>query len=229
LLDKYLIERDSSLSADISLILRDYVNALRRFIVEDTELKEIARQLYFRHKDAFDFIFQVRPQPGDLVEPLRALVEISPEFVVDRPGPGRYRFVPVEWGKIKELNSCPADQWTRTGRNLLFTIRTHKSSDRVNVALALGPSDPEFREHMYDWANKYNDIFTGLTKPLGQHTSTIYTHDLLSAGIAESLDDEEKREVLLASWREFLEGHLSVLKKSVSQALEAWNQRQSMA
>jgi hypothetical protein len=44
LLDKYLIERDSSLSADISLILRDYVNALRRFIVEDTELKEIARQ-----------------------------------------------------------------------------------------------------------------------------------------------------------------------------------------
>ena len=84
------MERDSSLSADISLILRDYVNALRRFIVEDTELKEIARQLYFRHKDAFDFIFQVRPQPGDLVEPLRALVEISPEFVVDRPGPGRY-------------------------------------------------------------------------------------------------------------------------------------------
>ena len=42
---------------DSSVIVRHYVEMLRRHIVPDEELHELARQLYERHKEAFDFIY----------------------------------------------------------------------------------------------------------------------------------------------------------------------------
>jgi hypothetical protein len=224
LLDKYLQERRGALSSEVTLIVSNYIDALRRHIVEDNELREIARQLYSRHKEAFDFIFESRPQPDSLLEPLQALIEGSSAFELDQRGSRVVRFAPSDWSN-KELKSCPLDRWTRSGRNLLFELRAHSSSERINISLILGPSEDAFRKHIYSEASKEHAIFIGLTKPMGLRTSTIYTRDLLSARAAENMDEAEKNEALEAEWRKFVDGDLLSLKTAINRYLVSYAPR----
>jgi 1-acyl-sn-glycerol-3-phosphate acyltransferase len=55
LLDIYRI------SEKANLYIQDYMNAIRRNVVEDRELKELCRKIYYKHKEAFDLIFENLP------------------------------------------------------------------------------------------------------------------------------------------------------------------------
>jgi hypothetical protein len=223
LLAKYVEERGNSFSDEIGLILRNYIDALRRHVVEDNELKETARQLYFKHKEAFDFIFESRPEPDNLLEPLRTLLEASPAYILDRPAPGLIRFALSDWANSEELNSCPSDRWTRTKRNLLFEIQTHSRSERINISLILGPGENAFRQHVYSEASKNPGVFIGLTKPMGAHHSTIFVRDLLSARAAENMDELEKKKTLEAAWFDFVEHNLVSLRTGISHIVATYN------
>jgi len=229
LIAKYAEERHSAISSDIALILDNYVDTLRRFIVEDAELQEKARQLYFRYKEAFDFILTIKPPPENALDPVRAVIEESAQFAFDRRAPRLIRFVPAEWESLQELNSCPKDRWTRTGRSLLFELSAHRSSDRININLVLGPAGPEFREYLYSWASKNLSVFVGLVKPMGLRTSTIYGHDLLTAAAAQEMDEEQKAGALLDEWRKFTELHLPMLKASVDEAVRLWREKDRLS
>jgi|GEM_PF-377389 len=222
LLAKYLEERRSSLSDEIALILHNYIDALRRHVVEDSDLKETARQLYFRHKEAFDFIFESRPEPDSSFEPLRELLA-GEAFVLDRPGPRLIRFALSDWANVSELNSCPNDKWTRTKRNLLFEIRAHRSSARVDIKLILGPSNNSFRQYAYAEASKNPNVFIGLVKPMGLHHSTIYVRDLLSAGTAENMEEPEKKGALESAWRTFAGHDLLSLKAEITRIVQSYS------
>jgi hypothetical protein len=221
LLAKYLNERGSSLSDEVRLILENYIETLRRHVVEDTELKEIARQLYFKHKEAFDFIFESRPEPDDVLEPVNIALESDPRFVLDRPAPGVVRFALSEWSKIPELNSGPSDRWTRTKRNLLFEIQTHSKTARINISLILGPSENSLRQYIYAEASK-ESVFVGLVKPMGTRHSTIYVRDLLSARAAESMDQEERRDALEVAWQTFVSDSLPALSSAIAKIASSY-------
>jgi len=106
--------------SEIGLILRHYAETLRRHVVPDEHLKELALQIYERHKEALDFIFDCRPEPGSLLGIVRDLMNQSPQLVLDRQVVSVARFAPATWNGIGALNACPKEQWTKTGRNLLY-------------------------------------------------------------------------------------------------------------
>jgi hypothetical protein len=221
LLKKYVEEKRNLLSDEMVLILDNYIETLRRYIVEDSELKETARQLYVRHKEAFDFIFSSRPAPDDLLQALRSKLEASTDFVLDRPGSLLIRFAASNWINKPLLNSCPEDRWTRSRRNLLFELRAYRT-DRVSLSLILGPSEDEFRQHVYFHAGRQPAVFIGMTKPMGLRTSTIYIRDLLSARAAPNMDESEKQAVLIAGWDEFVERDLPLLKSEIEKIVESY-------
>lgn len=139
------MDRDKLIDSDISLILRHYVQMLRRHIVEDEQLADLARQLYERHKEAFDFINEHRPQPDNLLDGIRELLESDAALATDRHAPMILRFAPKEWSTIKEFNSCPESRWTHTKRNLIFEVKAYRYSDRISVALISGPAETDLR------------------------------------------------------------------------------------
>ena len=222
IVEEQLLQQDSSLRADTKLILSHYVEMLRRHIVDDKRLKGLARQLYERHREAFEFILESRPEPEDMLEPLRELIETDPTFVPDHPSPRRVRFALSEWTNNKELNSCPLNKWTKTGRNLLFELQAHKSSPRINVNLILGPGEDVLRKYIFSEANKNTDLFVGLTKPLGRETSTIFMRDLLSAHAAANMEPDEKIAAIKSAWDTFLQGALPQLNVGISKILESF-------
>jgi hypothetical protein len=218
ILNGHLEERCSSLSAEVTLILTHYVEILRGSVVDDEKLTELAQRLYYKHKDAFDFVFRNRP---DLLDPIRALIDSEKTLVADRSNPMLLRFAPSEWGTIVLLNSCPPDKWTRTRRNLLFEVKAFRDSERISLGLVLGPANNAFREFVYLRASKNPSVFKNLVKPMGVQYSTIYTRDLLSGSAAENMDQGE----ITSIWQSFLREDMLNLKSEIQNIVHSFEQQ----
>lgn len=197
---------------DVALILRHYVQMLRRHIVPDNQLASLARQLYERHKEAFDFVIEHRPQPDNLLDEIKSYLESTSELLADRPAPLILRFAPAEWNGVLQFNSCPESQWTHTGRNLIFEVRANKETDRISISLVSGPAGADIRSAIYEFARARPELFVGLVKPMGAKWATIFGKDLLSARVAEKMDGDEKRQALRDAWESFLSTEFPALK-----------------
>jgi hypothetical protein len=209
-----IIERQGDLAPpEIQLALRHYVEMLRRHIVPDEALRDIARQLYERHKEAFEFIYECRPTPESLLNVARELLSTTPGLVEDRNGSSILRFLPLSWVSVAGLNAAPTTMWTKTGRNALFEIKTFSTeaynySDRVALGLVIGPADQSVREKLYIGAKDRPKVFRGLVKPMGKQWATIYSRDLLSGTEARNMETDQKIEAVRTAWQRFITSEL---------------------
>lgn len=202
LIDGSIRDKDI-VSSEVSLVLRHYVQMLRRNIVQDDRLIDLSRQIYQRHKEALDFIFEHRSRADTLLDGIRSLLNADESLVTDRHAPMILRFAPTEWHGVELFNCCPTSAWTHSNRNLLFEIKAYKDSDRVSVALVSGPAETPIRSNLYAFAAADPEVFLGLVKPMGVKWATIFTRDLLGAKVAEAMESEEKQATVVAEWKNF--------------------------
>lgn len=118
------------------------------------------------------------------------------------------------------MNACPADTWTKTGRNVLFEIKSFKSeaydfSDRILVAMILGPADPALREHFFASARSKPSLFVGGTATIGKQYATLFSKELLSKNAAKNMDEEQKTVALNSAWSEFVARDLPKLTEEM--------------
>jgi hypothetical protein len=201
-----------SYGSDIVLILTHYVEMLRRNIVEDDALKTLAIKLYERHADAFDFIFKYKPQGTSLLPIAQSLVEKTPSVMQDKHSSTIFRFFPTKWLDMPALKKCPSESWTKTGRNVLFEIKSFKTegefSDRILLSLILGPSELSLRRYFFDSVQARKDVFVNAGKSIGQSWVTIFSRELLSPTAAENMDDLQKQTTIADNWHDFVSGDL---------------------
>ena len=203
---------------DTGLILRHYVEMLRRHIVPDQELQDLARLLYERHKEAFDYILKCRPDGGGMFQVAKSLAEDAPGLVMDRVGTTSLSFVPSAWSSVPDLNACAPTLWTRTGRSAVFEIKTYASESyayKVNVALVVGPAPKEIRERLYEGARERSDLFRSSTKSMGAQFATIYSRDLLSHAAGKLLNEEQRATLIQENWKAFHDEDLPALTKAI--------------
>ena len=213
---EFLAARTDRVGQDVAIILSHYIDMLRRHIVEDDKLINLVRQLYVRHKDAFDFVFEKRPQPDSLLEEVRSLLTSVPTLAEDRHSPSILRFVPTTWALQPQFNSCPEDRWTHTKRNLIFEVKWNRDTDRVAIALISGPAPDPLRLKLYEFAVARPKVFVGLVKPMGAKTATIFQRELLSTSAAAGMETGDKQASLKAKFLDFLEGDLKRLTSELS-------------
>jgi hypothetical protein len=201
-----------SYGSDIVLILTHYVEMLRRNIVEDEALRNLAIILYERHADALDFIFKCKPQGTSLLPIAQALVEKTPGLRQDKHSATVFRFFPTKWLDVPALNRCPIENWTKTGHNVLFEIKSFKTegefSDRILLSLILSPSDLSLRRYRFDSIHERKDVFVNAGKSIGQSWVTIFSRELLSRTAAENMDDLQKQTAITNNWHDFVNGEL---------------------
>lgn len=211
--------------SETALVMTHYLEMLRRHIVPDENLRILARQLYERHREAFDFIADCKPEAAGMIDLVREAYEANaPSLVRDNDTGSMLRFVPAEWADVPALNTCPPQEWTKTGRTLLFEIKTYghrNDAGRVNVALVVGPAEPHLRARLYEGARARPDVFVGLVKPMGAKFTTIFARDLLSGTAGKDLSMDERALVVNDSWSDFLGSSLPLLKSAVAEILSA--------
>lgn len=210
---------------ETKLIIQHYVDMVRRHIVQDEQLRTLAVTLYERHKEAFEFIFDCRPEPNSVLTVVRGCVQSVQGLVVDSSGSNVFRFTVEAWDeKLKVIKGDPA-KWSKTGRGLLFEVKTYPNTPgRLNVSLILGPGDPEMRQKVYAAAGTDTKLFKGLVKPMGAQWVTIFSRDLLTANQAKGMTFEQQEFNVRAAWSDFQGGQLGSLITAIIELDELLNQ-----
>lgn len=194
-----------------ALIVRHYVDMLRKNIVEDKHLRSLATKLYERHAEALDYIFACRPRATGLIEVVRGQVRACDGLVIDSEGVSTLRFGCEAWDDRLSFRADPA-AWSRTGRGILFEVKTYTGKPgRLNVSLIIGPGDQDRRHALYEGARARPETFVGLVKPMGVKWVTIFSRDLLTAERAATMSTEQQANNLRLAWSEFQGGALHAL------------------
>jgi len=170
------IAESEQVAAGPKMILTHYVEMLRRHVVPDDDLREIALRLYEKHREAFDFVFEARPQPAGVLDALSSRILGVQGLIADRPAAHIFRFLPVSWEEKLPQFRCDATKWARTGRALLFEAKVNPNTGRVYLILVLGPCHADVRRAFYDAAAAKNSLFKGLVKPMGNVTASRSHH-----------------------------------------------------
>ncbi len=198
-----------STPAELGLILTHYVEMLRRHVVPDEDLKALALRLYDKHREAFDFVFETRPQPQGLLDRLKTCVLGVQGLAEDRHASNLIRFYPERWDKL-DVFKCDPSEWSKTGRGLLFEGKINPNNSRLHVVLMLGPCVPAVRQKFYELAQK-RPAFRGLTKPLGLQTSRFFNRELLTPAVARTLDFDQQLNAVGMGWSGFQSEDLMTL------------------
>lgn len=84
ILENIIQSRETTLGRDILLLLKNYTEMLRRYIVGESEIEVLRKQIYRKHKRALDLIYEHRPdQQAELQEFICDLIDQTPQFEID--------------------------------------------------------------------------------------------------------------------------------------------------
>ncbi len=214
---------EATASESIILILRQYVEMLRRHIVDDMELNELAAKVYARHKAAFDFVFKLMPNsPFGLLEVIEPKLRENPEWEIDRQYSTKLLFAPKSWLKFPVLNNCDKQIWTKTGRSLVFEVKSEFTesqnySYRVRLSILLGSAPESTRQYFFDAASKDPKLFQGRSGSLSDKQTALYATELMKNEDAKNLSDEERVEKISNSWMDFVQTKLPALAARIEE------------
>ena len=130
------------------LYINDYINVIRRNIVVDKDLKELCKNIYFKHKEAFDLIFENKPdlysEIADFIYNYLKSNEEKYDITVWNDYSNSYiRFTP---NKLVELyGNMGSEEWYRNKNLVAIEIQNYKDSD-LAAKVIIGPSKNEFAE-----------------------------------------------------------------------------------
>jgi hypothetical protein len=163
-------------------MIEHYVTMLRRYIVTDSDVAELCRQIYRSHKAAIDLIVEHMPdQQQEMSDHLAGLVQAEPGLEVVRHIKSYVDFVPQAWTTVPEFN---------LGHGLgkygpaTVTFQFYNSKKRLTLYLTLGPVSAEHeyvREAIFAHAAANPSVFKGCRPKLSAHWTVLYKHSLLRA------------------------------------------------
>ena len=199
--------RQSTLGADVRTVLTHYAQLLRRHVVSESEIADLCREIYRKHRRALDMIYEYRPdQQAVIYDLLVALVRSTSGLDLDQYSKSNIRFAPNNWDapELKEGSG-----WTASKRILLFQF--NNATDSLKLHLYIGPGPAETRSMLLEMAKGAGAPFYSQYSKLGAKWHTIYVRSFLTRTAYEDGDDETRKAEILKQWAVFLEKDLPAI------------------
>jgi hypothetical protein len=208
--------RGSSLPANVLLILNDYIEMLRRHLMTESDISDLCKGIYAKHREALDLIYEHRPDPQQLIrELLEQLIGRDSRFVLDKCTKSAVRFVPKAW-ETPALKK--GSGWTPSGRILLFEFAN--LPDSLRLYLYLGPGPVEIRQKILACAQRNKAPFTP-SESLSAKWNTLFSYTFLSGKSREGDYDNAMKNEIERQWKAFTDGPLTEILKAFES--EPWN------
>lgn len=201
----------------VFICLDHYARMLRRNIVSDDKLEEIARAVYRRHKAALDFIFEKRPDDQlEIGEFAADLASRDERVEVVRRTKAYINFFPKAWRNIPAFNATPIEDWTRSGHTLLFEFRN--MPDSVRMAIVIGPApDDDLRRRILDFGHENPKMFPGATSNLYPKYTQIYSRTLIDRTTYEREPIEEIKDRLEGGFQRFMDEQFQEIVEALAE------------
>ncbi|WP_071191639.1 PD-(D/E)XK nuclease family protein [Trichormus sp. NMC-1] len=202
----------SILGADIYTLMTHYSTLIRRYIVSDSEIAELCRKIYFKHRQALDLIIEHRPdlqseivvEIKKLLNPLIESNEIFADF----------------WNK--GYTSFGAKHWeNKLGSRVMIYFQFENLPSSLSMRVQIGPSDnKEIRQKIFELLQKqdYSKIFKKTR--LSSKWTTIYNKQILNNIDYEDGDIENIIKKIQDFWQDFSKNDFVAIEQIISTTIE---------
>ncbi len=217
IVDGILEDRGSILNPDVRMAMEHYVQMVRRHIVDDPEVVNLARSLYHRHQRALDLIYKYRPDlriaTRDVLIPL---IENTEGLIYK----GKHKndllfFRPQEWDDVPVFNAGDAIYG-------FFRFVFHNQPDRLFLILQTSPGDEVVRRRLFEMGQKDESLFNNLVAPDTSEYPNLYRRTFLTPEFYKGASDSEREEEILRQWGEFLEKDLPRIEAALKKETWIW-------
>ncbi len=181
----------------VKTYIGDYLFTIRRYIVEDKEIKDICTKIYYKHKAALDLIFENRPNirselSAYLIKRLTALqTEYDFTLWVNDSGLRFIRFIP---NKLIPYCKNKGTGWVKDDYIFGFEIQLPETG-KIILKATIGPSKDEYaadRRKLFEAASKNPKHFKTSRRNLNGKWNVIDTYTLHDH--IETLAEEQEAE-----------------------------------
>jgi len=154
IIENVMKRRESQLNDEIGLFVQQYLDMVRRHIVEDSEIQELCQRLYKNHRRALDLIFEHRlDRATEVYQAIQEYISSKPgELIYVDPSKSYIKFVP------KSMNVLPLQGTAYESKQMLTCLLENKG-DRLRFRLELGPGPQEIRQQVYEKAKELPAVF----------------------------------------------------------------------
>ncbi len=212
-----ILKRNTSIGSDVRLLMEHYAEILRRRILSESEISELCRRIYAKHKQALDLIYEYRPDRQQLVrETVEQLIQGNAALELDESTKTYIHFIPKKMD-LPLLRQCTG--WTKSHRILMFEA-VNEPTD-LSIKLYIGPGVITVRQKLLDFASQHQPPFKTSSRG-GTQWSTIFNRVLLNSKAYELHGDEFVAK-LKQQWNEFIEKDLPTIVSVI--AGEEWLQK----
>ena len=172
----------------VSAFLRQYITTLRRNIVPDTRVQQLATRIYLQHREALDLIIRHREAYiEDLNQFCNEAVLQQAGWIPDSPQEKLVGFFHNDWRRFDSFRVGKG--WNRESDAALRFHFDLRPTDRVTLILTIPEGDIEdvTRRGLYDMAKRQPDLFD----PKGHRYAQRYTASWLRLHVSEPILSEE--------------------------------------
>lgn len=145
-IESILLLYRNSISSKIIFYLEDYLVTVKRELLMNDSLNELALKVYNAHKEAFDFIFDNRPDPSSILYPYFEDEIKKSGFVIGSKNKGYIRFTTPEL----EAKLPKSGQGWPNKEVFLFEIEYFWSDRYATVNAVIAPCDDNVRTGIID-------------------------------------------------------------------------------
>ncbi|HYW19629.1 MAG TPA: PD-(D/E)XK nuclease family protein [Nodularia sp. (in: cyanobacteria)] len=199
----------SILGTDIYTLLTHYSTLLRRHIVSDSEVAELCRKIYFKHKQALDLIFEHRPD-------LQAEMATKIYEIVSQYSDSKQIFVELSSKKSVDFAFT---QWRDLKLPLYFYFENNPVSLVIKVQIGLAEDEHKYkRKNIYE-LSKHN-IPPFKPNRWTEKWTTIYKKQILTSKDYEDSDVEELIIKVQSFWDTFLEKDFATIYRVINDNID---------
>jgi hypothetical protein len=214
LIDNIINHKRDLLNSNILNFIEHYNIILKRYIVGNSEIEKICKQIYKKHKAALELIFQFKPDiASDISDLVQLLISENSEIILDSAGKTIIRFTTkIIEDKIPKIS----EGWLKSKRLLAFEFYNY--DNRLVLRLYIGPGQKEYREKLFEYLSKKKEIFTSTTRTLSKKWHCVYQKEFLNKKDIEEKDYNDLENIVRLKWNEFVKENI----KEIDDYIKKW-------
>jgi hypothetical protein len=217
ILKKLLELRRTSLNDSVYDFLSQYATILRRYIMGNSEIEEICKKIYQKHRQALDRIFEYKPDIySEISDILQDLIKKHDNLMSDDSSKTAIRFTSKS---LDDLIPKKGEGWTRSKRILLFEFSNYDK--RLVLRLYIGPGENEIRNRLHTIAKKDTKLFNKSDRKIGSKWLTIYQKDYLMNYEDTETETEGLKHIISEKFDHFIKDDLVKIEAHISSNWES--------
>ena len=163
-----IVENDNLATNDgVRAFLRQYATTLRRNLMSETSIPQIARRLYLEHQEAMDQIIANKPDwVAEAKQWLKEAIELQQEWKLDAESPAFVRFRAADWDQYEAMRTGTG--WApQSSALLLFQFRFDGGVPWLDLGLSPGnATNNGLREKLFEAVRQHPKLFSPRTTSL---------------------------------------------------------------